>query len=352
MSSPANRQARPWIEAAILAHRVIGLIALPFLIVSILIAVSLTHPKALRALSESVYPSLPIPQVALDEPVRAGSWDQALLLARLAAGAEAHVITLLDDDTVAVTAFATHNHDAQVAGSNPHTQYTIDLDTMRIVRADDRTTSLFRQAHAVHALRFFGIEWASVAFVTTVLLLVLLLSGGLMVWRDRREGRVYAPLSRRHVRMGQLTGLMMVLVAVTTLDMEFGVFARNRLASHPIPVVQLGEPVHPGSLDQARRVAALATGAAPRAVFIQGADSLKFSQEGDGIGGKSVWVDGETMTIKRISDWRNDAQALSFIIHDGRWLGGMNAFNVNDAAALGFLFLTLSGVLIFLTRRA
>ena len=346
MSSPTSRELAPWMKAAILVHQVIGLIAVPFLLISIAIAVSLTHTKLLLALSEAIYPSLPIPQVALDEAVQPGSWDQALRLAKAAVGTDAHVIGTRSDNVVSVSAFAQHSHDPVVAMTNPQTQLLIDTQVMRIVRVDDKTTSLFSQAHGVHAYRFFGIEWASIAFISAVSLLALLATGGVMAWLDRRAAKVYARRSRWHVRVGQVTGLLTIAVAVTTLDFEFNFFQRDRTASHPIPAVSLDEPIRRGSIDQARTLVAKAIGATPRAVFIQGTDRIKFSEAGDGIGGKSVWVDGETMTIERITDWRNDAQALSFIIHDGRWLGGMDAFNINDAAALGFLFLTISGVVI------
>ena len=351
MNTPPVLDQPRWIRSVTLIHRIAGLIAIPFLLISIAIAVSLTHAQALLALSEAIYPSQPIPQVTLDEPIQPGSWDQALHLAALAAGAEARVIGSRSADVIAVSAFGAHSHDPDAAAVNPQTQYLIDTREMRIIRAEDRTTSLFSKAHGVHAFRFFDIEWASVAFVSSVALLLLLVTGAAIGWHDRRAGKIYRPLGRWHLRVGQVTAIFTVVVAVTTLDFEFNFFARDRSTSHPIPAIVVDEPVRPGSIDQARAVVAKAIGAQPRSVFIQGPDRLKFSEEGDGIGGKSVWVDGRSMTITRISDWRNDVQALSFIIHDGRWLGGMNAFNINDAVALGFLFLTLSGAVIVLRRR-
>lgn len=53
------------------------------------------------------------------------------------------------------------------------------------------------------------------------------------------------------------------------------------------------------------------------------------------------------MTVKRITDWRNDNQALLFIVHDGRWLGGLNAFNINDAVALILLWLVAGGWMLY-----
>lgn len=348
MNTPTSPQSPAWLKVAVLAHRIAGLVGMPFLVISIVIAVSLTHTKLLLALSEAIYPSLPIPQVVLDEPVQPGSWDQTLRLARLAAGADAHVVGTRSDRMVSVSGFAQHSHDLAAAKSNPQIQYLIDTTDMRIVRVEDKTTSIFSQAHGVHAYRFFGIEWASVAFFTTVALIVLLVTGALMGWHDHRAAKSYARISRWHVRIGQAVALLTVAIAITTLDFEFDWFRSDRTSTHPIPVVALVEPIQPGSIDQARRLVGMAIGTTPKSVFIQKADRLKFSEEGDGIGGKSVWVNPRTMTVTRITDWRNDNGTLSFIIHDGRWLGGMNAFSINDAVASGLLFLAISGAMIYL----
>lgn len=349
MIEPETLQTRR--DAVLLMHRWIGLLAVPFLFISIVIAVSLTHTRLVHMASEAIYPSLPIPDVRLDEPVRPGSWDQAMRLTHLAAGADGQVITTRGDGIIAIAGFVAHSHDPAVAKKNPQTQYLIDTATMRIVRVEDKTTSLFSQAHGVHAFRFFGIEWMSIAMITTVSLLALLFTGVLLGRRDRKAGKTYSPLSGRHVRAGQILAVLILAITLTTLDLEWNFTQPDRQASHPIPPVKPGELVRPGSLDQAKALVEKAIGSPPRAVFIQGRDSLKFSEAGDGIGGYSVWVNGETMTIKRITDWRNDRSALSFIIHDGRWLGGMNAFNVNDAAALGLVFLSVSGALIYRRKR-
>jgi hypothetical protein len=350
MNTPIVPQPPAWLKVAVLAHRIAGLVGIPFLLISIVIAVSLTHTKLLLALSEAIYPSLPIPQVALDEPVRPGSWDQTLRLAKLAAGSDARVIGARSDRIVSVSGFAQHSHDLEAAKSNPQTQYLIDTTDMRIVRVEGKATSIFSQAHGVHAYRFFGLEWASVAFFTTLALIVLLVTGALMGWHDRRVAKSYTRISQWHVRIGQAVALLTVAIAITTLDFEFNWFRGDRTSTHPIPAVALDEPIQPGSIDQARRLVGMAIGATPKSVFIQTTDRLKFSEDGDGIGGKSVWVNPQTMTIARITDWRNDSRTLSFIIHDGRWLGGMNAFNINDAVALGLLLLTISGLVIYYLR--
>lgn len=350
-TSSVAAATRPAAPAQTLAHRVhliVGLATLPFLLVSIVLAMALTHPAALRAVSTALYPSLPIPAAVPTGAIQPGSWDQALALANAAYGAPAHVITARGEHLVEISAFANHSHDPDVQAVNPRTLYLIDTDTMRIVRVEDRHTSLFNQAHGIHAYRFFGIEWLSVSMISAVALLLLLLSG---VWLARGGRRTDDIGARRHLRAGQVLAIFIVLISLTTLDFEFVVFNRGGDATHPIPPVTPEEPIRPGSIDQARALAAQAIKAVPQSVFVRSEGELKFSEAGDGIGGSSIWVDAEHMRIKRISDWRNDRQALSFIIHDGRWLGGMNAFNIHDAAALGLLYLSWSGLRLAWRRR-
>lgn len=326
-------------------HRIAGLIAVPFLAVSIVLAVSLTHTQLLNALSEKLYPSLPVPLVKFDEPITPGSWEQALRVAKLATGADAHVITMRDENTLVLQAFGQHSHDPEAAKSNSRTQLLIDTRNMEIVRVQDASTSLVSKGHSIHAYRFLGVEIFSLSALSSVALLVLLVSGGMLAWRDRKAGKKYERASFWHVRLGQAIGVFIVVIALTTLNFEFSFLgSSDKTATHPIPTVQLSEPVRPGSLDQARHLAELAIGVAPRAVFIRdGGNDLKFSGEGDGIGGKSVWMNANTMTINRITDWRNDRQSLLFIVHDGRWLGGMNALNIFDVVAMIMLFLLLGG---------
>ena len=150
-----------------------------FLLVSIVLAMALTHPAALHALSAAIYPSLPIPAAAPAGPVQPGSWDQALALANAAHGTPAHVITARSDHLVEIGAFDSHDHDPNATSVNPRTLYLIDTDSMRIVRVEDRHTSLFNQGHGIHAYRFFGLEWLSVSMISAVALLLLLVSG---VW--------------------------------------------------------------------------------------------------------------------------------------------------------------------------
>lgn len=338
----SNAAKRDWLYRV---HKFSGLVAVPFLLISIVLALSLTHTQWLTALSELIYPSLLIPQVKLDEPMQPGSWDQALKVARLATGKEGRVITTRDENTVVVQAFEEHTHDPEVAKTNKHVQLLIDTRTMNIVRVQDNSCSLVSKAHGIHAVRFFGISGFSIANVSSIALLVLLVTGGMLVWRDRKAGKQYERPSLWHVREGQIIGVFIIVIVLTTLDFEFGFLGGNdKTASHLIPSVQLGEPIRPGSLDQARHLVEQAIGAAPHAVFIRdGGNDVKFSEAGDGIGGKSVWMNANTMTIERITDWRNDRQTLGFILHDGRWLGGMNALNVNDAVALVLLVMVLGG---------
>jgi len=341
------------LDGVLLLHRAVALLATPFLLVSIVLAVGLTHTQLLSRLSEAIYPSLPIPPVHLDEPVQAGSWEQALKVAKLVTGLDGQVITTRDEHTAIVQGFAQHTHDPAVAKTNPQTQVLVDTRTMSVVRVQDKTTSLVSQAHGVHAIRFFGIHGFSIATISALALLALLLSGGVLAWRDGKAGKSYGRSTFWHVRLGRVIGVFVVVISLTTLDFEFSLLGpADRTVSHPIPVVQLNEPVRPGSLDQARRLAELVTGAVPRAVFIRkNGDDLKFSQAGDGIGGKSVWLNANTMSINRITDWRNDSQALKFILHDGRFLGGMNALNLYDVVALILLLLVLGGLMLFWRKR-
>ncbi|MDX9742122.1 MAG: PepSY-associated TM helix domain-containing protein [Gammaproteobacteria bacterium] len=340
--SPSVASARDWLARI---HGLAGLVSIPFLLVSILLAVALTHTQLVNALSEMIYPSLPIPVIELGEPVEPGSWDQARRIARLVAGSDGQVITMRDENIAVVQAFVRHSHDPEVMATNPRLQVLIDLRDMRILRIQDRTTSLVTQAHMIHAFRFFGIHALSVSTISSVLLVVLLASGAMLARLDRRAGRAYEGVAAWHVRLGRLIGLFVVIIVLTTLHLEFGLFGRgDRAASLPLPDVGLEGPVRPGSIDQARRLAGMAIGTLPRAAFIRGDGAdVKFSEAGDGIGGKSVWMNANTMTVERMTDWRNDRQALNFIIHDGRWLGGMNALNINDIGALILLLVVISG---------
>lgn len=328
---------------ASLIHRYVGIVSVVFLLLSTLLAEGLTHPDLLHGLSSLVYDSAPIPAVSLDEPVRPGSWDQALRVARLAHGSDAAVLAMRDEAIVEIGGFV-HDHDPSHPGLNPRTTYLVDTRTMDIVRVENTTNSLFIQAHGIHAYRFLGSEWLTLATVSVASLLALLFTGMLMAHHDRKTGRRYTFMPWLHVRLGQATGLILLVVALTTLTFEFPLLPLGTAASHPIPPVQAQSPIVPGSLDQARRLATQVIGVPPRAVYIRSAKHLKFSEAGDGIGGKSVMVDATTMSIRRITDWRNDPATLFFILHDGRWLGGMNAFNINDAALAALLFLMASGL--------
>ena len=346
---------RQWLvrqDWLVLIHRWSSWIALPFLLISILLGLALSHAQWLERWSTSLYPSLPIPAVQLDEPVQPGSWEQALRLAKLVTGKDGHVITTsaMDDSIVVVQAFELHSHDPAVAKANPHLRVHIDARDMRVVRIDDKHHSLLSQAHGVHAIRFFDRDGWTIANVSAFAMLVLLLTGGWLGWRQsQKKGRDQTAQPDRwlrwHAISGKILALFILVIALTTLDMEFGLLPKDRKATHPVPEVSLNEVLRPGSLDQARRVAAQATsGTLPRTVFIRGSGEMKFSEVGDGIGGQSVWLDAQTMQIKRLTDWRNDRSALVFILHDGRWLGGLNAFNLYDAASLGLLFLMLTGL--------
>lgn len=335
-----------------LMHRFSGLIFLPFLLISCVLAVALTHVQLLNTLSEKIYPSLPIPQVRLNEPVQAGSWDQALRVVQLVMGKEGHAITMRDENTVIVQGFEARSAVYELVKTNSHPQFFIDTRTMRIVRVQDKNTSLVALAHGIHAVRFFGIGWFSIATVSAIALLMLLVSGGALAWRDRKAARKFDRVSFWHVRLGQVTGAFVVIISLTTLQFEFKIFGSPDSASSlSVPVAQFSIGRRQGSVDQARQLAAQLIGALPRGVFIFKDGGLRFSEAGDGIGGKSVLINSNNASIDNITDWRNYKPTLMFILHDGRWLGGMNALNVNDVVVLILLFLSISGCVIFLRKR-
>lgn len=323
-------------------HRWLAWFTTPFLLVSVVLAVGLSHSRWLERLSERLWDSLPIPEVRLDSPIQPGSWEQARELARLATGRVGHVITTGTQEHIAVVqAFEAHSHDPAVAQSNRHVKVHVDTQAMRIVRIDDRDHSLTSMAHGVHAWRLAGVDHLSVTTFSTLGLLALTLSGA---WAARRSWQTSGP-RRRHAMLGLLLIPLTLLVAVTSLMLEFGGMPRpEQLRSHPLPAVAWDETPRPGSLDQARRLAERTAGAPMRSVFIRSTSDWKFSQEGDGIGGLSVWVDAQTMQVRRLTDWRNDSQALVFVLHDGRWLGGLNALNIHDVYALALLGLMIGGL--------
>jgi uncharacterized iron-regulated membrane protein len=159
----------------------------------------------------------------------------------------------------------------------------------------------------------------------------------------------YNRISYWHAMLGRIFIIFIFIVAITTIFLEFPIPTYNG-KSKPILDIQLSEPIKPGSVDQAMRVAELATGVKLKALFIRSKDDIKFSEAGDGIGGKSVFVDPNTMKVTKIVDWTNWGDALVFILHDGRWMGGMNAFNINDITALVILFLTVTGWVIYIRK--
>ncbi len=334
-------------------HRYAAIIFSPFILLSLVIAVGLTHPRLLDKLSQQFYPSLTIPSISLNEPIQQGSWDQALKLAELATGKVGHVITTESDHVINVQAFEEHSHDLAVAKVNPHLQLLINTDTMQIVRVQDKNTSLLSKAHSIHGFRLGGISWLSLSVLTASGLSILVLSGIGLVWCYSREQHSYTKPAQWHVRIGMANAGVIVIVVMTTLDLEFALFGRvDKTATHSIPAVQLSEPIKAGSIDQARQLAGLAIGVLPKSAFIRGGGAdIKFSEVGDGIGGKSVWMDANKMILNRITDWRNDKQAFVFMLHDGRFLGGMNALNLYDVVSFLLLFLMVNGWVVYRKSR-
>jgi hypothetical protein len=343
-SSSTTAAERHWVWRV---HRWVAVIAAPFFLVSIVLAVGLSHQDLLSRWSEDLWDSQPLPAVALDEPVRPGSWEQALQLAKLAVGKDGHVITTRSDGKAVVQAFESHSHDPAVAQANRHIRVIIDTASMRIARMDDRDRSLASLAHGVHAWQFMDLPHANVTTVSSVGLILLVVTGMWGAWVDRHASRPPRAAARSHFVLGALLIPLLLVIAFTSMQLEFGwLLQGDRKASLPIPVASMADPVQAGSLDQAKALAERVAGAPMRAVFIRETSDWKFSEAGDGIGGQSVWLDAQTMKVSRITDWRNDPQSLTFIIHDGRWLGGLNAVNIHDLAALGLLLLIVSGGLL------
>lgn len=331
-------------------HRLAGWIALPFLTLSLLIALGLTHGSALHALSEALFDSLPISPVTLDEPVKPDSWDQALKLAGMAHGGTGRVITTRGPHRLEVGGFSSRHDHGKTDRSMP-TLYLIDSASMRILRTEGGRNSLFLMAHGMHAFRFFGVDWLSVAAITSFSLVTLLVSGLMIGAVDGKLGKRYSGASRLHLLLGRIVSLPVLVIVLTTLHLEYPMIRNASSTSHPIPQGLLTSAPTMGSLDQARQLAAQVIGRPPEGAFIRGDNMIKFSEAGDGIGGLSVVVNAATLSVQKITDWRNDFSTLVFVLHDGRWLGGMNAFNVNDAAALVLAFLAVSGLWIGRRRR-
>lgn len=344
VAAPAvNGIKRDWLYCV---HKWSGLISIPFLLVSLGLAVGLTHANLLQRFSNFIYPSLPIAQVDLGEPIQPGSWNQAMKLARLATGNDAHVIAMRSGNIAWVAGFEEFSPGSNVAKRNPYLRLIIDTDVMKIVRVEGQSNSLYTQAHAIHAIRFFGVRGFTISAISVVALLTLLITGGMIALRDRSHKQEHKTYSLWHVRVGQSIGVFIVIVSLTALDFEFPVFGvTDNAVTHPVLSLRLSEPISAGSLDQARQVVKLTAGYMPQAAYIKESSDVKFSKDGDGNGG-AVWMDINTMTVKRITDWRNDKQELRNILHDGRWFGGMNTLNINDVVALILLFLVLSGAAI------
>lgn len=325
-------------------HKLSGLLCAPFLLISIVLAVGLTHSKLLDRLSCRLFETKPIPSVSLHEPLQPGSWGQAMKLAKLAMGCDASFLRARDNHHVVVQGFKSQCMGAKTPLSSRRTALVVDTRTMKIVRIEDKSNSLVSMGLSIHDFRFFDISWFSIASISAVSLSVLLMTGGVLAMRDRKAGRQYSMPVLLHVRLGQTIGLFIVIIVLTTLHFEFQIFGKpDNAGSLPIPVLSLSEPVRPGSMDQARRLAELAINAPVNGVFCSRDGNLRFSEYGDGFGGKSILINANAMTVKRITDWSNFKTTLIFYLHDGRWLGGMNALNVNDVVALLLLFLIFGG---------
>lgn len=333
-------------------HRISALITAPFILVSVVIALALTHVQAVNEFSRSILPSKPIPNVRLAEPIKQGSWDQALKLANLAMQSDGKVITTARPNEIVVQGFGKRSHDIQHSKQNSNMRVYVDTNNMTITRMEDRENSLVLKAHAIHGFRLFNMKYLSLSVMTT-LGLTLAFVTGMMLYTGKGSYQGNG-MSKWHYTLGVWSSAFLVIMIITTMMMEFSLFSgfgNKKDVSHEIPAINLNVPKQLGSLDQGRAVVKLAIGEMPKSAFIRdNGNSVKFSQVGDGIGGKSVFVNINKQEIQKITDWRNDMQAFMFIVHDGRFLGGMNKFNIYDFFALVLAFEIVSGLIIFGTQ--
>ena len=333
-------------------HRISALITAPFILLSVVIAIALTHVQAVNEFSRSILPSKPIPNVHLSEPIKPGSWDQALKLANLAMQSDGKVITTSRPNEIVVQGFGKRSHDIQHSKQNSNMKVYVNTDNMTITRMEDRENSLVLKAHAMHGFRLFNMRYLSLSVITTLGLTIAFVTG-MMLYTGKGSYKGKG-MSKWHYTLGVWSSVFLVIMIITTLMMEFSLFSgfgKKETVSHEIPTITLNAPKEFGSLAQGREVVKLAIGAMPKAAFIRNnGDNVKFSEVGDGIGGKSVFVNINKQEIQKITDWRNDMQSFMFIVHDGRFLGGMNKFNIYDFFALVLAFEIISGLLIFGTR--
>jgi hypothetical protein len=333
-------------------HRYLGLAALPFIVLSVLIALALTHTAVLHALSARLFASLPIPPVALYDTVRPGSLEQVAALAALAHGSDPRVITVGPNGMARVTGFGNnHDHHGGGSGPSPSVTYLIDTDRMMIRRVEDETNSLFILGHNIHAYDFLGVRRLNLGTVTALAMLALVVTGWIVAQQLRgRKSR----LGRWHAWTGKVTALLLLLIAFTTLALEFSeeIMTADNPPSLAIPEVTLDERLRPRSIDQGMRVAERATGSRPHSFYLRPDGTMKFTDfAGDNLF-TAVYVDGDTMRIKRMEDARNNYNSLVFLLHDGRIFGGMNSLNIADLVGLALLFSGFSGLALHLRRRA
>lgn len=332
-------------------HRYVGLAGAPFITLSLFLAVGLTHPATLHALSARLFASAPIPACGLEELVRPGSIDQTVALVTRAHGLAPGVVVVDRQGLARVGGFVgEHRHGAD--GRPRHTTYVVDTRQQAIVRVEDIGSSLFLMGHGIHAYQWFGIDGLNLASVTSIALLVLLVTGVAMAVRDRRSGRSYHRRTRRHVLIGLGTGVFTLVIVVTTLMFDFPALLPDaRLPSRPIPAVGLDEAPRPGSLDQAARLAERLLGSPPGSYFLRADGRVKLAGFGRDRDGTALVVDTRSMRIERLEDWRNNLLSAAFIVHDGRYLGGLDGFNIMDAVSLALLYLTWGGTAIAWRRR-
>jgi hypothetical protein len=339
-------------------------------IIALLLALPLAHTGLSAKISQQVWASRAIPATQLKEPIRQYSLDQAFRLATQAYNSDPNIISpevrAMYEDKPCVVAFDDNsnvirvgvfmpkphkpgehstNHDATL-----HLSYIVDGNTMKVIRINDDYNSLVSITQAVFIYEFFGIHGLNLSNISAVVLLLMLISGIVMFIRDAGAQGKYNRLSTAHRYMGVSVSIFIAIISVTSLMFNFPALFSAKTPSLPIPNVVLNESVHSGSMDQAVRLVTLVMGAKPHIIFTLPNNNLSLSNFTNDNTGKSVIINTNTMTITRIEDWSNSPRMLTYILHDGRYLGGRDIFTINDVAAMAMIFMVISGWAIYVQK--
>ena len=172
------------IKQTYLAHRYIGVILGIFIVIIALTGFALNYMQFLNQVSKQMMASKPIPAVSLDEPIQAGSIDQAVRLTEKVMGTHPHMLHLDRGGIVRAGGFM---------GDKAGTTIYVDTKDMKIVRVEDQSNSLRVLFLRLHDGKFFGSEWFS--NIPAIGLVLLTISG--WVFYARRIRNKKAILKRR-----------------------------------------------------------------------------------------------------------------------------------------------------------